>query len=106
MNVLDFITAIRESDPYIETIYTKGSCYQFHLLLRKFWPNAKPVTNQSADHVGSLIDGEIYDISGIVIWSWRAMDDDDIAEAEGWSFAKNSFLQVGECPICEEPLLA
>lgn len=103
---LALIDALRESDPYISTIYTQGSCYRLHLLLRTLWPDAIPVMDNTGGHVGSLIEGLVYDINGVVVWSYRAMDDDDIEQAEKWSFAKNSMLQIGECPICEEPLLA
>jgi hypothetical protein len=100
------IDALRTSDPYIATIYTKGGCYRLHLMLKQIWPDALPVINATGDHVGSLIGGEVYDINGVADWSYRAMDDDDIAKAEQWSFAKNSMLQIGECPVCEEPIVA
>ena len=48
----------------------------------------------------------MYDINGIADWSYRAMDDADIEMAEQWSFAKKSMLEVGECPICGEPIVA
>jgi hypothetical protein len=100
------IDALRESDPYIETIYMKGSCYRLHLMLKKLWPDALPVTNASGDHVGSVIGGVAYDINGVVDWSYRDMDYEDTKEAMQWSFANNSMLQIGTCPICEEPIVA
>lgn len=103
---LALLNALRETDPYIATIYTEGSCYRLHLMLKRLWPEAIPVTNATGDHVGSMIDGEVYDINGIVDWSYRAMDDDDIEMAERWSFAKKSMLEVGECPACGEPIVA
>jgi hypothetical protein len=102
---LALIDLLRESDPYIETIYMKGSCYQLHLILKKLWPDALPVTNAECDHVGSMIDGAVYDIRGLVNWSYRSMTEDELAMAEQWSFAENAMLQVGECPICDEPLV-
>lgn len=106
MQPLELIEALRETDPYIETIFTQGGCYRLHLMLKRFWPDALPVINATGDHVGSLIGGEVYDINGVSGWSYRPMDDDDAAKAEEWGFAKNAMLQVGECPICEEPILA
>lgn len=103
--LLTLINALRESDPYIKTIYSEGGCYRFHLMLKEIWPDAMPVINATNDHVGSLIDGEVYDIDGIVKWNYRDMDDSDIELAEGWSFAENNMLQIGECPMCEEPLV-
>jgi hypothetical protein len=105
MEILKLISLLRDSDPYIRTIYTEGGCYRFHLFLREIWMEAIPVTNEKSDHVGSLIDGEVYDIDGIVNWSWRPMDDVDIEQAKTWNFANNSFLQIGECPVCEEPIV-
>ena len=100
------IDAMRMTDKYIETIFTTGGCYQLHLMLQKIWPNAIPVINAGNDHVGSLINGDAYDINGIVDWKYRAMDDNDIATAERWNFADHSMMQIGECPVCEEPLVA
>ena len=105
MEIVSLITALRNTDSYIKTIYTEGSCYKFHLFLLEFWPLAMPVINATNDHVGSLIDGKVYDINGIAEWSWRPMDDEDVAKAVRWSFAGRSFLQVGECPVCEEPIV-
>lgn len=105
MDIVKFIEAIRATDRYIETIYTEGGCYQFFLLLKSIWPQAMPVTNRDADHVGALIDGEVYDITGIVTWYWRPMYDEEVAEAEQWSFGDNKFLQQGECIACGEPIL-
>ena len=105
MNILTFIENLRETDPYIETIYMQGGCYKFHLFLKKYWPRAIPVTNAQRDHVASLIDGAAYDIKGLIDWSYIAMDCDDISDAEKWSFTDNAFLQIGECPVCDEPLV-
>lgn len=86
MTPLQLINSLRETNPYIQTIYTQGGCYQFHLFLKSLWPDAIPVINSTRDHVGSLIQGEVYDINGIADWSYRAMDDEDVAIAEQWSF--------------------
>jgi len=96
---------MRDSDPYIKTIYSKGGCYRLFCLLKKIWPDAIPVINADANHVGSLIDGVVYDISGIAKWSYRGMDSDDVLTASKWSFSNNTMLQVGECPVCDEPIV-
>ena len=44
--ILGFISSLSNSDPYIETIYKNGGCYQFHLILKRLWPNAIAVTNE------------------------------------------------------------
>ncbi len=98
------INALRETDPYIRTIFMEGSCYRFFLFLKSLFPSAIPVINQNCDHVAALINGNAYDIDGVVEWAFRGMDDDDIEKAEKWSFGEKTFLQIGECPVCEEPL--
>lgn len=99
------IAAIRESDEYIPTIYTQGSCYKFFLLLKKLYPSAVPVKNKSFDHVGALVDGECYDINGKCDWDWYMMDANDIHVAEKWSFRRHHMLKIGECSVCDEPFV-
>lgn len=103
LNPLILINNLRKTDNYIESIFTQGSCYQFHLFIKSIWTDAIPVINATNDHVGSLINGIVYDIQGVANWSFRGMDDEDIELAETWSFANNNMLQVGECEFCEEP---
>jgi hypothetical protein len=57
ISVIGLIASLRATDPYIETIYTRGSCYKFYLFLKGIWPEA------------------------------------------------NSLLQIGECEVCEEPIV-
>lgn len=104
-NPLTVIDALRKADPYIETLFLEGSCYQFYLFLKKLYPSATPVRNHDFTHVGALIEGQCYDITGIVNWSYQALNKSEIKQAEEWSFAKKMFLSLGECPACEEPLL-
>jgi hypothetical protein len=103
--VIKMINALRETEPYIETIYTKGGCYKFHLFLKRLWPEALPVKNKDFDHIGTLIDGVCYDIKGIVDWQYYDMTLSEIHQAEKWSFAAYNLLFLGECPACEEPLV-
>jgi len=74
-------------------------------MLKELWPSATPVISDTNDHVGSLINGVVYDINGISTWEYRAMDGNDIELAKSWSFAQNNMLLIGECPLCEEPLV-
>jgi hypothetical protein len=38
-------------------------------------------------------------------WAFRAISDDDELEMiQGWNFADNQWLQIGECPYCDEPI--
>ena len=99
------IEALRITDPYIKTIFTEGGCWRFHEFLRTVFPGSLPVTNYDMSHIGTLIDGEVYDVNGLVSWDWKAMSEDEIKTAMTWSFSGNAFLQIGECPVCEEPLI-
>lgn len=104
--VMRLIIALKNTEPYVETIFTEGGCYRFHLFLKELWPEAIPVKNKDCDHVGSLIGGKCYDINGIVDWSWYAMSVEEIEDAKRWCFTDHKMLLIGECPICEEPLVA
>ncbi len=108
-NIISMIEAFRKSDSYIVTIYTEGGCYQFHLLLRYFAPDAVPMINLRGDHIVSEIMGRYYDIRGEITHPkqiYRKPTDDELKEAKKWSFGGKAFLQIGECPVCDEPLLA
>ena len=100
-----FITALRETDPAIKSIYMHGGCYRFAAFLQALIPHGVLVINGAGDHVALCIGGRIYDINGEIGGEWVVMNDTDIIEAESWSFSRNTFLQVGECPACDEPIL-
>ena len=102
---LDIIVPLCSTDPYIQTIFSEGGCYRFHLFLQTLWPEATPVMCIESNHVATLIDGIAYDIDGVVAWPYKPMTQEDIAVAEKWCFADNAFLCIGECPVCEEPIL-
>jgi len=47
----------------------------------------------------------LYDINGVVQQEiWTPMTQEDIWEAEKWSFAKHNWLSLGECPHCGEEI--
>lgn len=104
-SIIEFIRCLRETDPYISVIYLNGGCYIFYLLLKSLYPDAQPVMSIDEDHVGALIDGAVYDIQGLAKWNYKCMDGDMIKIAQKWSFSKKAMIQLGECPICEEPLV-
>ena len=63
--ITDFISLIRESAPRLQIqIFSFGGCYQFHLILKKMFPEAIPYSDQS--HVTSKIGGCYFDINGDV----------------------------------------
>lgn len=105
MNPDTIITAIRESDLYINNIYLRGGCYQFHKIIKAIFSDAEPYINETKDHVVSKIGNKLYDITGCVTGEYSPLLDQDIAMCEKWSFSKNYWL-YRECPNCEEPVFA
>ncbi len=62
--VLSVIRAIRNSFVGSEIVYTKGSCYQFYLILREVFPQAEAFYDE--DHLITKIENKYYDITGEV----------------------------------------
>ena len=106
MKPIDFIEMLRNSDPYISTIYTYGGCYRFHLILKKMYPESIPMLDKIKDHIVTMIDGIYYDINGINKGEYYSLTLEDLKLVEKWSFSKKNMLQIGECLVCEEPILA
>ena len=106
MEILKLITALRNTDSYIEDIFTRGSCYRFHLFLKELFPECEPCMTRDREHVVTLYKGSYYDITGLVAGKdcspFKYLDK---TVAENWSFRKNMSLQVNECPVCEEPIV-
>jgi hypothetical protein len=107
MNILDFINELRNSDGYIEHIYTKGSCYKFHILLSKMYKNTVPYISGTNDHIVTRYKGKYYDINGEVkdVKGYTKLKEEDIPMVSRWSFHRNNLLQLNECPNCDEPLI-
>lgn len=63
-HILSIIASIKNSFIGAEIVYTMGSCYQFHLILKSIFPSAQPYTNH--DHIISKIGRRYYDINGSV----------------------------------------
>ena len=105
----EFISALRESDQYIEIIFMNGGCFQFFLLLQKFFPDAEPYVEKfHRGHVVSMIDGEMYDVRGrLEYWkqeTYVPLIGKELLDAGKWSFHKHNLLKITECPACEEPM--
>ena len=105
LNVGDLIYSLRDTDPYIETIFMQGGCYKFHLFLKSIFKDAVPLINKSADHVVTMIGSDLWDINGAVIdqGDYQAITDSRLVES--WSFSGNMILSLGECRECENPIL-
>lgn len=61
---LALINAIRNSFIGSEEVYTQGSCYQLHLILKAVFPQARQWVIDPPLHVLTEIDGRFYDIYG------------------------------------------
>lgn len=59
-----FIATVRDSFIGAQQVYTEGSCYHFHLILKEVFPEAEPYYD--LDHIITKIDGKFYDITGEV----------------------------------------
>lgn len=101
-----FIKALNKSDPSFATVFMYGSCYRFHLLLKEFFDTATPLINEEKNHVVTEINGQCFDITGLVeSQGYSALNDSDIELVNSWSFHKHMLLSLGECQSCDEPIL-
>lgn len=107
VKINDFIEELRNSDGYIEHIYTRGGCYRFHLLLSKMYKNCIPYISENKDHIVTRYRGKFYDINGEVtcLDGYRKLSERELSFVENWSFRKNNLIVLDECPHCEEPLV-
>ena len=70
MNVLLKIIEINKIlDEYfndnIYDLFLNGYCYEYFIILKKFFPEAKMVIEKDNNHCAALINGEVFDITGI-----------------------------------------
>jgi len=104
-DMLRFINALRQTDKYISDIYLNGACYQFHLMLKKFAPECEARITKEKNHIVTYFKGRYFDITGIVEGHFEPLNNYEIDMASKWSFVKNKALQIGECPVCGEPIV-
>lgn len=102
---LKLINALKKTDRYIESIYTEGGCYRFHLFLKTVYPSATALINKKKNHVVSKIGEGLFDITGVVEGEYFRLSKEDIKMVCGWSFHKQMLIQISECPYCEEPIV-
>ena len=104
---LFLVNSLRKTDKYIQSIFTQGGCYQFHLFIKKLYPNAKPLIHKNKDHIITEIESEFLDINGIVsdIENYNELSENDFEAVEKWSFSRNKMIQISECSFCEEPIV-
>ena len=100
------ITALNQSDPSLPVVFMYGSCYKFHLFLKKLYPSAVPLINEKKDHVITQISGQYFDISGVVDPDgFTPISEESLTLVQGWSFHKYMLMSLGDCPSCDEPIL-
>jgi len=107
-SLLKIIDGLRATDPAIASVFNNGGCYQFAKYLQTLYPQGALKINLNRDHVRFAIDGMHYDIEGAHMdtrW-WYEIDEQQIKQCEQWSFSKQRMIQIGECPACDEPLVA
>jgi hypothetical protein len=107
MNPLDIIIPLRDSDEYIRTIYMRGSCFQFFQFLRSIFKEAIPCMSIEKNHVVSLIDGKMYDITGEIPKEheqyYKPFTREDWITVREWSFAAHNLIYIAKCKFCGEP---
>jgi len=105
MNIETFITALRESDSYMETIFMHGSCYKFAKMLEKLFPSGE-IWMELHDHAVYHYNGHFWDITGKVTGlKLHKPNKEEIEMMEKWGFAENNYLSLGDCDGCGEPLI-
>ncbi|TVO70899.1 hypothetical protein FHP88_15710 [Sedimenticola selenatireducens] len=62
--ILQVISAIRQSYREAVIVYLNGGCYQFFLILKAIFPDAKPFYDGIEGHVVTKIGSRFYDITG------------------------------------------
>lgn len=68
INPETLIKEIREAAPYMETVFSRGSCWKLHKILKMVFPDAEPyyLKDLTTCHVITKIKGHFYDIAGKV----------------------------------------
>ena len=62
-----FCQVVRDSFKETYIVYNYGSCYNFYLILKEVFPKAEAYFyDKNKGHIITKIDGEYYDIEGIV----------------------------------------
>ena len=108
MTILKLINSLRKTDMYIEHIFMKGGCYQFHLFLKKLYPECHPFISYTMNHIVTLYKGKFYDITGIVkngdYFPLDEVNPVELKKIKKWTFQKHQLIKICECPVCEEPI--
>ncbi len=105
MNEIDsFIQTLRDSFRGSITVYTRGSCYQFYLVLKQIYPQAVAWYSEDHDHIVTCINWVLYDINGV------AVVDDSYQELKNYqesiinavsNYKFNGLIDHIQCPNCD-----
>ena len=108
IDIETLIENLRQTDPHIETIYTHGGCFRFHLFIRNLVGKGEAWINKEHDHVITRIDEKYYDITGEVHADgyYPIIDPVTMEKVRSWSFTGNRLLVLKDCPDCGEPITA
>jgi hypothetical protein len=102
--VMKFIETVRESFEGASKVYTRGSCYQFYLILKRVFPEAEAYYDLS--HVITKIGDEYYDINGIAKIEnhvhFSEWGPDTLQEYIKYSIYRDSKILRLKCDIMEE----
>lgn len=106
IQILNFLDALKDSDYYIQFIFIQGGCYQLFKVLKTLDNRAMPyIDSNNKDHIITRIGGCFYDINGLASnEGYIPLTNEMANKAKRWSFSKNYFLSIRECPYCEEPI--
>lgn len=93
-NPLQFIERLNKSDPHINKLYSRGSCYQFSLLLQMFYPEGVIYIRKDKKHTALMIDGNLYDVSGRIesLEKFTPIKLKETAKCELWSSERNLIM--------------
>lgn len=100
IDILGFISMIRNSFVGSTTVYTMGSCVHFAFILKSLYGGV-PVWSEKEEHALLLLDDEHYDIEGKYTGDTSSYDA-EITDIDGLG-DKYNFKWAGiECSKCEE----
>lgn len=83
------LTSYFEED--IQNLFLNGYCLEYYELLKNIYPNAVMVIEKDKEHCAALIEGNVYDVSGI-----RNKDDFYVANQSDEDFVYSFYKRFEE----------
>lgn len=99
------IDQLRNTDQYIKDIFLNGGCFQFHLFLKSMIPKCELYITKERNHCVTKFKNSYFDITGEVFGDFEIPNAYERMIMIRWNFASHKALQIGECPVCEEPIV-